>query len=195
MSMLRIDAGRAIVVGSALLAVLTGCREQAVPSELPPRAIRWERVSTALADERRVISGIVTALKDTRLAFELGGTVQSVEVSLGQLVEEGQPLARLDPEPFELAVRQGEAALAEAKAQLELARVTLVRVQRAAERQAARPQEIDVATAERDLWESQYAAAEARLNLARRACPESSRFAMVPSPAVPHRLRARHSAP
>ena len=51
----------------------------------------------------------MTAVSDTRLAFEVGGIVETVEVSLGDRVESGQVLARLDPEPFELTVRDAEA--------------------------------------------------------------------------------------
>ena len=88
-----------------LLVVLAGCGQQAIPPELPPRAIRWERVSGSLAYEQRVISGIVTSIDETRLAFEVNGTVMTVEVDLGDAAEKGQVLARLDPEPLELAVR------------------------------------------------------------------------------------------
>jgi RND family efflux transporter MFP subunit len=151
-----------------LLAILPGCRDEAAPPELPPRAIQWTRVTAARADERRVISGIVTAVDDTRLAFDVAGTVEVVEVSLGDHVDEGQVLARLDPEPFEFAVLKAEAALAEAIAQRNLARVTLERTETAAERGAVRPQELSIAVADRDLRESQVAAAEARLGLAQR---------------------------
>jgi RND family efflux transporter MFP subunit len=151
-----------------LLAALNGCGGDVAPAELPPRAIRWERVSGEVPPEQRVISGIVTALDDTRLAFEVAGTVESVDASMGDMVDEGQSLARLDPEPLELAVRESEAASAKADSQRDLARVTLERVRTAYERQAARQHEVDAAAAEYRLRESQYAAALARLNLARR---------------------------
>ncbi|UCE84946.1 MAG: biotin/lipoyl-binding protein, partial [Deltaproteobacteria bacterium] len=96
---------RALAACGALLSGVGACRQEAPPPELPPRAIQWKRVSGALAAEQRVISGIVTAVEDTRLAFEVNGTVQTVEVDLGDAVEKGQVLARLDPEPLELTVR------------------------------------------------------------------------------------------
>jgi multidrug efflux pump subunit AcrA (membrane-fusion protein) len=102
-----------IVAGVALLAALTGCGEEVMPPELPPRAIQWLRVSGGVSSEQRVISGIVTAISDTQLAFEVGGIVETVEVSLGDVVENEQVLARLDPEPFRLTVSDAEAALAE----------------------------------------------------------------------------------
>jgi multidrug efflux pump subunit AcrA (membrane-fusion protein) len=113
---------RALIACGALLVTSIGCRQEAPPPELPPRAIQWQRVTDAVSGEQRVISGIVTAISDTRLAFEVGGTVDLVEVDLGDHVEKGQRLARLDPEPFELGVRDAEASLAEARALQELAR-------------------------------------------------------------------------
>jgi RND family efflux transporter MFP subunit len=81
-------------------------------------------------------------------------------------VETGQVLARLDPEPLELAVRDAEAVLAEARALREHARATLSRYEEAAG--AVARQEIDRARALRDSRVSQFEAAHARLNLARR---------------------------
>lgn len=157
---------RALVAWGALLAASLGCRQEAPPPELPPRAIQWQRVSGAAAGEHRVISGIVTAVSDTELAFEVGGTVDRVEVDLGDHVEKGQRLARLDPEPFELGVRDAEASLAEARALQELARSTLERYEEAAS--AVARQELDQARAMRDARDQQVDAAQARLNLARR---------------------------
>jgi RND family efflux transporter MFP subunit len=143
-----------------------GCGQEAPPPELPPRAIQWQLISGAVAGEQRVISGIVTAVSDTKLAFEVGGTVDLVEVDLGDRVEKGQRLARLDPEPFELGVRDAEASLAEARALQELARSTLERYEEAAS--AVARQELDQARAMRDARDQQVDAAAARLNLARR---------------------------
>jgi RND family efflux transporter MFP subunit len=151
-----------------LLLALLGCRDDAPPPELPLRAIQWERVSGSTEGETRVISGIVTAISDTRLAFEVAGTVQTVEVSLGDEVEAGQVLARLDPEPLELAVRDAEATLSEATALQKNARTEFERASALFEANVASRQELDRATTLRDSRDSQVEAARARLNLARR---------------------------
>ncbi len=151
---------------AALLVILVGCRAEELPPELPPRAIQWERVSGSLAGEQRVISGIVTAIDETRMAFEVNGTVATVEVDLGDAVEKDQVLARLDVEPLELNVRDAEAELAEARALREHARATLARYEEAGA--AVAVQEVDSARALRDSRESQFEATQARLNLSRR---------------------------
>jgi RND family efflux transporter MFP subunit len=157
---------RALAAAVALLAALAGCRQEAPPQELPPRAIRWARVTGSLAGQQRVISGVVTAIDDTSLAFEVGGTVDTVEVELGDSVESGQVLARLDPEPFQLAVSDAEAALAEASAMQALARSTLSRYVEAGK--AVAQQEVDRARAMQKARDQQVEAAQARLDLTRR---------------------------
>ncbi len=159
---------RALAFACASLSLWTACGEEAAAPELPPRAIRWMRVTDALASEQRVISGIVTAVDETSLAFEVGGTVETVDVDLGDLVEKGQELARLDPEPFELAVRDAEAALTEARALQAEARTTYDRFLEASKTGAVAKQDLDQALARRDSRDSQVEAAQARLKLERR---------------------------
>ncbi len=161
-------ASTAFGIVPAFLLIGLGCAEQEPPPELPPRAIMWERVASAAAAEQRMISGIVTAVSDTRLAFEVGGIVQTVEVNLGDRVERDQVLARLDPEPFELSVRDAEAALAEATARRESATADYERTKTLFEANVASRQELDRDRARRDSRHSQVDAADARLNLARR---------------------------
>jgi len=48
-----------------------------------------------------------------RLSSEVGGTVADVLVRSGARVTKGQPLVRLDPTPFDLAVREAQASLDE----------------------------------------------------------------------------------
>jgi RND family efflux transporter MFP subunit len=151
---------------AALLAGAAGCGREDAPPELPPRAIQWERVSSTTADEKRVISGIVLAVEDTRLSFEVNGTVSTVEVNLGDAVEVGQVLARLDPEPLELTVRDAEAELSEANALMAQARSELSRYIEAGK--AVAQQDVDRARAAKSSRESRYAAAQARLALAQR---------------------------
>ena len=157
-----------LAAGWVLLVAWSGCTQQEPPPELPPRAIMWERVAGTTAGEQRVISGIVTAIDDTQLAFEVGGIVESVDVNLGDRVENEQVLARLDPEPFELTVIDAEAELANARAKRESSNADFERTQALFDANVASQQELDRDKARRDSRKSQVDANEARLNLARR---------------------------
>jgi RND family efflux transporter MFP subunit len=157
-----------LAAGLAVLLPTMGCGEADVAPELPPRAIRWMRVSASVSAETRVISGIVTAVEDTRLAFEVGGTVAEVAVALGDRVQRDDVLARLDPEPFELAVRDAQAELSQAVASQQRARADFERTRKLFEADVASRQEYDRDRAARDATSSQVEAARARLELAER---------------------------
>jgi RND family efflux transporter MFP subunit len=151
-----------------LLFGFVACSEPEQPPELPPRSIRWARVSGTVPAEQRVISGIVTAVDDTRLAFEVGGTVDTVEVRMGNAVQRGDVLARLDPEPFDLSVTDAEAELAHALAMQQAANSDFERTKILFEASVASRQELDRDTAARDSRNSHVKAAHARLELAKR---------------------------
>jgi membrane fusion protein (multidrug efflux system) len=61
-----------------------------------------------------VTTGQVRSDAYARLKAELSGTVMSVAVTPGQSVKKGQALVQLDPRPFDIAVREAEAALEQA---------------------------------------------------------------------------------
>ncbi len=147
---------------------LAGCSEEESLLELPPRAIQWARVSDTVGEAKRVISGIVTAVSDTRLAFEVQGVVASVDVNFGDIVKSGQVLATLDPEPLELTVRDAEAQLAAARADFQDANVTFRRATALFEQDVASAAERDRAEARFSSAESRVNAAKARLGLAQR---------------------------
>ena len=157
----------AVSVSMASLAFL-GCAEDEAAPELPPRSILWQRVADAAMGPQRVIAGIVTAVSDTRLAFDVGGIVETVEVNLGDRVAKDQVLARLDAEPFELTVADAQAALADARARRESAAADFARTQALFDASVASLQELDRDRARRDSRMSQVDATEARLNLAER---------------------------
>ena len=157
-----------LCIAACLSAGSISCGREAPPPELPPRAIKWERVSTNAAGEQRVISGIVTAVSDTKLAFEVSGTVMEVRVDLGDVVRAGDVLARLDPEPLQLTVADAEAELSKFTALQQSARADFERTSRLFEAQVASRQEYDRAEAMADSRDSQVEAARARLNLAKR---------------------------
>lgn len=161
-------SSKSLIAAVCLVLGSTACGREAPPPELPPRAIKWEQVSGSAAGEQRVISGIVTARSDTQLAFEVGGAVEVVAVDLGDQVAAGDVLARLDPEPFELAVRDAEAALAQEVALQASARADFERSAALFEAEVESQQELDRARALRDSRDSQVEAAKARLKLAER---------------------------
>ena len=97
-------------------------------------------------------SGVVEPQTRVGLTFESPGRVSEVAVDVGDAVEAGDVLARLDSGQLELRVQQAQAALALAEAQL-------------AQLQAGpRPEEVAAAEANVRALQSQVAAADANLD-------------------------------
>jgi multidrug efflux system membrane fusion protein len=161
-------ARKSLAVATMTMIGFVGCAKEEPPPELPPRSILWERVSEGAGGQLRVISGIVTAVDDTTLAFEVGGIVDRVPVNLGDLVAKNDVLANLDPEPFELKVSDAQAELSKAIARRASASADFERTTKLFEADVSSRQELDRDRARRDSLEGQVDAAEARLNLAKR---------------------------
>jgi HlyD family secretion protein len=64
-------------------------------------------------------TGSINAAREVELSFSQGGRVAEVDVRAGQQVQKGDVLARLDTTELELKVKQAEANLESAQAQLE----------------------------------------------------------------------------
>jgi RND family efflux transporter MFP subunit len=115
-----------------------------------------------------MISGTTKPVDQTALSFAVGGTVEKVEVKLGEQVKEGQVLAELDQQPFVLAVRDAEAELSRAQAIVVERRANYERIAVLYESNNASKAELDEARASFDSAKSQVEAAMAKLGLARR---------------------------
>lgn len=147
--------------------VLFGCGEEERPPDII-RTVKWMKVSQTGAVDVRRISGVVKAVDETYLSFAVGGTVEQVKVNLGDRVEKKQVLAVLDPQPFELAVRNAEAELKKAEAYVIERRANYERTSSLYESNNASKAELDEARAGFDSAKSQVKAAKANLGLARR---------------------------
>jgi RND family efflux transporter MFP subunit len=82
----------------------------------PVRPVRVAEVTLTKADAAARYTGTVVARTDTVAAFRVGGRITQRLVDVGNRVEAGQTLARLDPTDLKLSLRQAEARLAQAEA-------------------------------------------------------------------------------
>jgi RND family efflux transporter MFP subunit len=164
-ALLRHLALAAVILPATL--VLVGCAEEQKPPEVI-RSIRWIRVVETTTRQVRMISGSTRPVDQTALSFAVGGTVQTVPARLGDRVKKGQVLAELDQQPFIYAVREGEASLSKAQANVVERRANYGRILALYESNNASKAELDEARASFDSATSQVRAAKAQLGLARR---------------------------
>lgn len=130
----------------AVAFILTGCGDEAPIAESVPRVKYFVVGEQAIGQSRR-ISGKVVAADTSPLSFAVGGTVEEVLVAQGDLVREGQLLARLDAVPLRLAVEEARAQLGIARAKVAEAKQTYDRVVALFDQRAVSQAEKETATA------------------------------------------------
>ena len=119
--------------------------------EAPARSVRVQEIRGDGAVSESSYTGVVRARYESDLAFRVGGKVVSRHVELGQRVRAGQPLFRLDPEDYELALKAAEADLAAAEADVKYATAEDDRQRRLWGRAAASIAQFEKARADRDV--------------------------------------------
>ena len=98
---------------------LAGCSEDADKTEAEVvRHIKHMTLKAKPVQQTRVIAGIVSPIVQSNVAFEIGGQVHQMHVSVGDRVKKGDLIAELDPQTYELNVRSAEGSLLSAEAAL-----------------------------------------------------------------------------
>jgi RND family efflux transporter MFP subunit len=120
--------------------------------------------------EPLVVRGAVVAMpnQDVKIAALVAGRVDSLSVAEGDSVRSGQVVAEIDPRPFADQKRQAAAAVAQATAAVENARLNMERTERLFTRGIAAGKEVEDAR-------SQRAAADAALEQAAAALETADR--------------------
>lgn len=139
---------------------------RAAPVEVGP-------IEHGLIQDRRTFSGTLTPRAQFIVAPKVSGRVVSLKVDIGDAVAPGAVVAELDDDEFEQAVAQAQAELevaraqlAEARSALEIARREYERVQTLRERNIASESALDAARADLHAKEAQVQVAEAQVQRA-----------------------------
>lgn len=99
-----------LIAAVALAACLPEAQDK-VATEPPVRGLITTVVGTEQASTTRRYPGVLEPGEVNVLAFEVGGKLGRVDLSVGERVDEGIILARLDSAQFESAIEQQRAAL------------------------------------------------------------------------------------
>jgi RND family efflux transporter MFP subunit len=102
--------------------VLVSCKPDTKVEATEIRPVRTVIAAKGEAGETVVLTGHVQAEDEPALAFRIAGRMIERPVNVGDRVEAGQVLAKLDPENELNALRSAESALAAAQGQLTYAR-------------------------------------------------------------------------
>lgn len=109
------------IVGACLVLIgIVACGEADMPADpVITRPVKTFTVEGGSADAVRTFPGRVDATQRADLAFRVPGQVQEILVREGDLVEQGQVLARLDPTDYELVLEDRQATYDNARSNFE----------------------------------------------------------------------------
>lgn len=102
--------------------LVAACRpEAAAKTAEPVRPVQVQRAAFETTEHVREFVGVVRARHEIDLAFRVGGKIIERAVSVGDRLQAGDVVARLDPQDLKLQVDSAEAALAAAQSSLDQA--------------------------------------------------------------------------
>jgi RND family efflux transporter MFP subunit len=131
------------------------------------RLVQVQQVAFENGGETREFVGVVRARYETDLAFRIGGKIVARVVNVGDRVQTGDVVARLDPQDLKLQVESAEAELAAATSSLSQAAADLQRYDILKARGFAPIAEFDRRKAANDEAQGRLARAQRALELAR----------------------------
>jgi RND family efflux transporter MFP subunit len=130
-------------LGTALAACTEARTETAAETVRPVKVVEIGKADTARHID---YSGAVKARTEADLGFRVAGRIIERTVDIGDRVEPGQVLARLDATDYALAVTSAEASLVAAEKQVETAALTRHRAEQLLEKKVGPQSALDNAT-------------------------------------------------
>jgi RND family efflux transporter MFP subunit len=113
------SVGNALWIAAAVvsLVALSGCGDSDAPEQAEiVRPVRVVEVADAAYLSQRWFPGRAKATQEVTLAFSVSGTLAARRVDVGDEIEAGEPIAQLDPAPFQREVERLTAELNKARA-------------------------------------------------------------------------------
>jgi len=151
-----------LMVSLIIAALAAGCKGEAAVQEQPARPVKVAIVAAAPQGRILSFSGVVRPRIESTLSFRVPGKIVERAVNVGDRVDVGQLIARLDETDLKLAENSARAALAAARSRRDVANDNLERAKvllpKAIISQAAydtRRNELDAAVAAQDSAEAQ----------------------------------------
>jgi RND family efflux transporter MFP subunit len=176
--MMRNSSGLSLL----LLLALVACGEEnprtveAAAGAASPRSqgsavvdrVETQRVALGAIRTSMAASGAIRARRVTEIGAEVSGRLVQVLVDVGDVVEEGDPLFRIDARPYQMGLAEARAGLALARAQSANAAHEVERVAKLIEQSAASEQHFDQLQTAAAVSRAQVEQMEARVARAER---------------------------
>jgi membrane fusion protein, multidrug efflux system len=138
-----------VLVGLAILAILgfrsKEAKQKKAAAEAKPQGASITVGQSKTGDINIYVDalGTVTPLYTVTVYSQITGKVMAVHYTEGQIVQTGDPLVDIDPQPYQAMLTQAEGNLEHDQGVLEQARIDLARYQAAYARNAIAKQQLD----------------------------------------------------
>ncbi|MEO1414060.1 MAG: efflux RND transporter periplasmic adaptor subunit [Bacteroidota bacterium] len=153
--------------GFLLMLGLWSCGQEVSVDVAPVRPVKYMVISSGQGAEMASFTGLTKSNQETRLSFKVGGVIQSVPVKDGQRVSQGQLIAVIDAEDYNLQVEQADVQVKQAVTGLNVARSTYERIERLYENNSVSLSEFEQAKGNYDASQAQLQAAQKQLEAAK----------------------------
>jgi membrane fusion protein (multidrug efflux system) len=165
---------RNLILGIALLASASACREEQVATEEILPSVSAVEIAAVDFDQEIRASGDLRARFQTMIAAEIAGRVTDLSVDEGGSVEEGAVVIKIDPERRRLDLAAAQARLAQARANLRQETSKVDRVRKLRSENISSEERLEEAETALLLAESSVRAEEAAVGVATRALKDAS---------------------
>jgi len=153
------------VVFAGLLCLLAACEKPQKPV-MPPVEVKVSTVTQGPVSIDRTWVGTLTGYQNADIRAQVTGYLLTQNYTQGAFMKKGDILFTIDPRPFQAALAQARADLAQSQAKAQLAQVTLVRQTQLFKTNVISQQEFDTATQNTAAAIAQVAAAQANVDSA-----------------------------
>jgi RND family efflux transporter MFP subunit len=162
------DRRRTLVLttGAMALLTLTACGDQNHYVAPPPPKVTVATPTRQAVTGYLELTGNTTAVNSADLVARVAGFVQDVQYQDGAIVKKGTPLFTIEPQPYDVKLKQAQAAEGSAQATLKQAQAEYDRQNALVASQTVSRSSFDQATANRDAAQGSYDQAHANTQLA-----------------------------
>ena len=153
-------------IGLLALALLAGCTSgdaQQAPAAPPPLPVTLLEAKPTQVPASVEVTAQTEGSREVEVRARVGGILQKRLYQEGAAVKAGQPLFQIDRAPFEIALAQAKASLADAKAKAEQTAREMARLKGLVAQQAISQKEFDDATSNAAMSQASLQGAEAKV--------------------------------
>ena len=149
------------------LLIVSGCSKEAPPA--PPKPVKALQISDPGGLSEGSFPGLAAAAQEANMSFRVSGPLVELPVKVGDTVEAGTIVAKIDPNDFQVMLNNADSVLAAARAAFRRADADYDRLKGAQDEDpgATSQRAVDLALSARDAARAGVSSAEATVQTAR----------------------------